>query len=68
MTEIKKLPVKKKSSKGGDKPLLREVAYRRLKNAIQEGELNPVSLYTKYISLKSYKLAERLFVKHYNSL
>ncbi len=39
MTELKKLASKQVNIKSADKPLLREVAYRKLKNAIQDGEL-----------------------------
>ena len=39
--ELKKLTSKKESGNGVEKPLLRDVAYARLKNAIQLGELLP---------------------------
>lgn len=39
MAELKKLASKQANVKNTDKPLLREVAYRKLKNAIQDGDL-----------------------------
>lgn len=39
MTELKKLASQQANLKNTDKPLLREVAYQKLKNAIQDGEL-----------------------------
>ncbi len=51
MSELYKLSITKESNNGSGKPLLRDVAYERLKTAIQVGELEPGSpLYELHLS------------------